>query len=69
MFFLPLSVKAEEIDSLGAESQPTIIPQEIKKTKMMTQEEMDDLFGLDPYLGPTSWLDSKTNTLNSDKPN
>ena len=30
--------------------------------KPMTQEEIDELLGEDPYLGQTSWLGSKVET-------
>ena len=36
------------------------LPTGIEVPKTMTKEEIDDLLGLDPYLGPTSWLATST---------
>ncbi len=51
---IPLAVHADESESLPLEDK-----QKVETTSQMTQEKLDDLLGLDPYLGPTSWLDSK----------
>ena len=51
----PVSLQAIEIDS----SMNEIVPGEKAETPMpMTQKEMNDLFGEDPYLGQTSYLQS-----------
>ena len=53
--FCPFELQAGEIDSL----QPDIEPGEIvEDSKQMTQKQMNDLFGEDPYLGQTSYLQS-----------
>jgi len=36
-------------------------PPDIVVSTPMTPEQIDDLFGPEPYLGPTSWLGSKNN--------
>tara|TARA_Y100001968_G_C19453982_1_gene770849 strand:- start:2799 stop:2984 length:186 start_codon:yes stop_codon:yes gene_type:complete len=53
----PFALNAEQSDSLINEDIE--ISKENESTLKMSQEEMDNLFGPDPYLGPTSWLDSK----------
>tara|TARA_Y100001968_G_scaffold324496_1_gene363924 strand:- start:10634 stop:10858 length:225 start_codon:yes stop_codon:yes gene_type:complete len=58
---LPFGVNAEEINFLPTEEQEIEIIEGIDTPIPMTQEEIDDLLGLDPYLGPTSWLGSKIN--------
>ena len=57
-FFLivcPVALHAAEIDSLLQETEPDEI---VEAPKQMTQEQMNDLFGEDPYLGQTSYLQS-----------
>ena len=51
----PISLHAGAIDSRTKEIEPV---ETIEAPKQMTQEEMNDLFGEDPYLGQTSYLQS-----------
>ena len=53
--FFPVSLHAVSIDSLTQEIEPG---ETIEVPKQMTQKEMNDLFGEDPYLGQTSYLQS-----------
>ena len=57
LFFIvfPSILNADEIDSKLYEIEPI---ESVKATKQMTQKEMNDLFGEDPYLGQTSYLQS-----------
>ena len=55
LIFFPVVLQAGEIDS----SIKEIVPSEIVAApNQMTQQEMNDLFGEDPYLGQTSYLQS-----------
>ena len=55
LIVFPFVIHASEIDS----SMKPILPDEIiENTQKMTQKEMNDLFGEDPYLGQTSYLQS-----------
>ena len=49
------AVNGDEIDSSLIESDPTEINQ---APRQMTEKEMNDLFGEDPYLGQTPYLQS-----------
>ena len=51
----PAAVNADEIDSSLIESDPT---ETVKSPNQMTEKQMNDLFGEDPYLGQTSYLQS-----------
>ena len=51
----PAAVNADEINSSLIESDPTETAQAPRK---MTEKQMNDLFGEDPYLGQTSYLQS-----------
>ena len=59
LFFLssvfPVSLHAAPIDSWTKEIEPV---ETMEAPKQMTQKEMNDLFGEDPYLGQTSYLQS-----------
>ena len=55
LIFCPAAVNADEIDSLIIESDPT---ETVQVPKQMTEKQMNDLFGEDPYLGQTSYLQS-----------
>ncbi len=55
LIVFPVGLQAGEIDSSMLEIQPYEI---VEAPKQMTQEEMNDLFGEDPYLGQTSYLQS-----------
>tara|TARA_Y100001968_G_C18994928_1_gene543167 strand:+ start:94 stop:327 length:234 start_codon:yes stop_codon:yes gene_type:complete len=59
LFFSPLSVQAGEIDSSLPEVEITQKVEIVEEPKPMTQEEIDELLGEDPYLGQTSWLGGK----------
>ena len=51
----PAVVNADEINSPLIESDPTEI---VQAPRQMTEKQMNDLFGEDPYLGQTSYLQS-----------
>ena len=51
----PGAVNAYEIDSSLIESDPT---ETVQAPRQMTEKQMNDLFGEDPYLGQTSYLQS-----------
>ena len=51
----PACVNAVDIDSSLAESDPT---ETLQAPRKMTDKQMNDLFGEDPYLGQTSYLQS-----------
>ena len=51
----PVSIQAGEIDSSTKEIEPGEI---VEAPKKMSQKQMNDLFGEDPYLGQTSYLQS-----------
>ena len=59
MFFLfivfPALISAGEADLLFTESEPIKI---FEAPSLMTDKQMNDLFGEDPYLGQTSYLQS-----------
>ena len=54
-FVFPVVLQAVQIDSSMQEIEPL---ETVKAPKQMTQKEINDLFGEDPYLGPTSYLQS-----------
>ena len=51
----PIAIQAAELDSSSLEIE---IGEIIEEPKKMTQKQMNDLFGEDPYLGQTSYLQS-----------
>ena len=55
LIFYPAEVNADEVDSLLKQSDPNEI---VNAPKQMTEKQMNDLFGEDPYLGQTSYLQS-----------
>ena len=55
LILCPAAVNAEEIDSLLIETDPT---ETVQAPSQMTEKQMNDLFGEDPYLGQTSYLQS-----------
>ena len=55
LFIVPDSLHADEIDLSIKEVEPSEI---VEAPKKMTQKQMNDLFGEDPYLGQTSYLQS-----------
>ena len=57
----PVSVHADELYSSLQEIETTeeVKIVEVPETNPMTEEEIDELLGKDPYLGQTSWLSAK----------
>ena len=55
LILAPAAVDADEIDSSHIESDPT---ETVQVPKQMTEKQLNDLFGEDPYLGQTSYLQS-----------
>ena len=55
MILCPAAVNADEIDSSLIGSDPT---EAVQGPTKMTEKQMNDLFGEDPYLGQTSYLQS-----------
>ena len=51
----PISLKAAEIDTNFQELESS---ETVEAPNQMTQKQMNDLFGEDPYLGQTSYLQS-----------
>ena len=51
----PVELHAGELDSTIQEIEPI---ETVEAPKQMTQKEMNDLFGEDPYLGQTPYLQS-----------
>ena len=55
LIVFPFALQASEIDS----SRQDVEPLEIAEApNQMTQKEINDIFGEDPYLGQTSYLQS-----------
>ena len=65
LFLCPVAVQADELDSSPQEKETIeevrIVEEivEVPEPKTMTEEEIDELLGKDPYLGQTSWLGAK----------
>tara|TARA_B100000945_G_scaffold254219_1_gene211313 strand:- start:190 stop:441 length:252 start_codon:yes stop_codon:yes gene_type:complete len=55
LIFCPAAVNAAEVDSALKQSDPNEI---VNAPEQMTEKQMNDLFGEDPYLGQTSYLQS-----------
>ena len=55
LVFYPAGVNADEIDLSLVEPDPN---ETVQAPKQMTEKQMNDLFGEDPYLGQTSYLQS-----------
>ena len=55
LILCPSAVNASETDSSVIESDPI---ETVKVPRQMTEKQMNDLFGEDPYLGQTSYLQS-----------
>ncbi len=60
----PVTLNAVEIDLSLKESNPVEI---IQAPNKMTEMQMNDLFGEDPYLGQTSYLQSPDGFTQRDK--
>ena len=52
----PILLQAGEIDTISQEVER--IDETVEVPDQMTQEQINDLFGEDPYLGQTSYLQS-----------
>ena len=55
LILAPAAVDADEIDSSHIESDPT---ESAQSPTQMKEMQLNDLFGEDPYLGQTSYLQS-----------
>ena len=55
LIIFPVALQADQIDSSQQEIESTEI---VDAPNQMTQKQMNDLFGEDPYLGQTSYLQS-----------
>ena len=64
LILCPAAIKADEIDSSLIGSDPTDSAQ---APRQMTEKQMNDLFGEDPYLGQTSYLQSPDGFSQRDK--
>ena len=64
LILCPAVVNADEIDSPLIESDPT---ETVQVPGQMTEKQMNDLFGEDPYLGQTSYLQSPEGFSQIDK--
>tara|TARA_Y100001968_G_C19265615_1_gene671520 strand:+ start:497 stop:748 length:252 start_codon:yes stop_codon:yes gene_type:complete len=64
LIFYPVCVGASEIDLSHGKSNPIEI---VKDPIPMTEKQMNDLFGEDPYLGQTSYLQSPDGFSQRDK--
>ena len=76
LLFSPITVQADDIEltapidsselsieQIEAPNDVAIIEEIVEEPpKPMTQEEIDELLGEDPYLGQTSWLGAKVET-------
>ena len=64
LILCPAVVNADEIDSSLIELDPT---ETVQAPRQMTEKQMNDLFGEDPYLGQTSYLQSPDGFSQIDK--
>ena len=64
LIFCPAAVNADEINSSLIESDSTETDQAPRR---MTERQMNELFGEDPYLGQTSYLQSPDGFSQRDK--
>ena len=55
LIFSPVSLQASDESTSSQEIEPIELADD---PKQMTQKEINDLFGEDPYLGQTSYLQS-----------
>lgn len=60
----PAAVNADEKDSSLVDSDPS---ETVQEPRHMTEKQMNDLFGEDPYLGQTSYLQSPDGFSQRDK--
>ena len=67
LFFCPVSTQADEFEvkslpspkEIASVKEMDVLQDIVESPKIMTQKEIDDLLGEDPYLGQTSWLGGK----------
>ena len=64
LILCPVAINADEIDSSLIEIDPT---ETVQAPRQMTEKQMNDLFGEDPYLGQTSYLQSPDGFSQRDK--
>ena len=64
LFVVPIALKAVEKDLLSKDSESNEI---VEDPRQMTQKQMNDLLGEDPYLGQTSYLQSPDGFSQRDK--
>ena len=64
LILCPFPLQAGVIDSTLEEFEPSEI---VEAPNQMTQKQMNDLFGEDPYLGQTSYLQSPDGFSQRDK--
>ena len=55
LILCPAAVNADKIDSSFIQSDPT---ETVQAPRQMTEKQMNDILGEDPYLGQTSYLQS-----------
>ena len=65
LIVFPASISAGEIDQSIKEFENN--SQIVEAPNQMTQKEMNDLFGEDPYLGQTSYLQSPNSFSQTEK--
>ena len=63
LILCPAAIKADEIDSSLIESDPA---ETVQTPRQMTEKNMNDLFGEDPYLAQTSYLQSADGFIQRD---
>tara|TARA_B100000700_G_scaffold263216_1_gene300231 strand:+ start:104 stop:355 length:252 start_codon:yes stop_codon:yes gene_type:complete len=66
LILFPAAVNAEKIDSSLIETDPT---ETVQAPRQMTEKQINDLFGEDPYLGQTSYLQSPDSFSQREKSN
>ena len=66
LIVFPTALNTGQVDSSLDESNPREI---VEAPRQMTQKQMNDLFGEDPYLGQTSYLQSPDGFSQRDKSN
>ena len=57
LFFCPFAVQAEDIESMPQEEIA-----EVPSLDPITEAEINDLLGEDPYMGETDWRGNKVST-------
>ncbi len=62
--FSPIPLQAAKAETISQEIEPV---ETVEAPNQMTQKQMNDLFGEDPYLGQTSYLQSPDGFTQRDK--